>query len=81
MTPLQEPNLRSQEQDPEVPLLLRLSAVRYISETLNRNPVGAPVMAVAKLMADINDQVEKYLAPPKARGSDPRADTKVEDAA
>lgn len=76
MTPLQEPNLRSQEQDPEVPLLLRLSAVRYISETLNRNPVGAPVMAVAKLMADINDQVEKALAPPK-----PEAPPRVEDAA
>lgn len=62
MTPLQHPELRSLKDDPEVDLKLRNSEIDYILETLNRNPVGAPVMAVARLMGKMGEQREDGLS-------------------
>lgn len=61
MTPLQQPELRSLKDDPAVGLKLRNSEIDYILETLNRNPAGAPVMAVARLMAKVGEQRENGL--------------------
>lgn len=48
-------------EDPQVLLTLRLSAVNYIVETLNRNPVGGQVMQVAGLITSISQQASDDL--------------------
>lgn len=48
-------------EDPQVLLTLRLSAVNYIVETLNRNPVGGQVMQVAGLITSITQQASEDL--------------------
>ena len=48
-------------EDPKVLLTLPLSAVNFIIETLNRNPVGGQVMQVAGLISRIQLQASDDL--------------------
>jgi len=47
--------------DVAVTLELKTSAVEFIVNTLNANPLHAPVMTVAKLINDISDQVRAQI--------------------
>ena len=51
-------------EDPSVSLILPLSSVNFILESLNRNPAQAPVMQVAALITKIQDQATGQLNPP-----------------
>jgi len=48
--------------DPFITLRLRLSSVNFTLQTLDRNPLGAPVMQTANLIADLRRQTETAVA-------------------
>ncbi len=55
-------------EDPEIPLgTLPLSAVNFIINTLNANPLGGQVMQVANLIGALKQRAQDFLTKPDPR--------------